>query len=118
MPLLVARIPKDYFAALEPPPSRFARQHPLVRLTLRVLRNLLGLVLILLGVALLLLPGQGLLTILVGMLLVEGPGKRRLELFVVRRRGIRRAIDWIRRRAGRPPLVVWEPPEPGEPEPG
>jgi hypothetical protein len=41
---------------------------------------------------------------LVGLGLTSFPGKRRLELWVVQRRSVRRAIAWLRRRAGREPL--------------
>jgi hypothetical protein len=54
----------------------------------------------------LVLPGQGVLTILAGITLLNYPGKRRLELWLVRRPAIHRAIDWIRRRAGRAPLEL------------
>jgi hypothetical protein len=52
----------------------------------------------------LVLPGQGILTILIGISLLEFPGKRRLELAIVKRSSIRRAIDRIRQRSGTEPL--------------
>jgi hypothetical protein len=69
-------------------------------------KNLLGLLLIVLGVILTLpgVPGQGLLTILVGLLLVDLPGKRNIELRLVSRPGIRRNIDRLRARFDKPPL--------------
>ena len=42
--------------------------------------------------------------ILTAKTLVEFPGKRRLELWIARRSTVQRAIDWLRRKAGRPPL--------------
>jgi hypothetical protein len=56
------------------------------------------------GLAMLVLPGQGILTILIGVMLLDFPGKRRWELWLIRRRGVRHSIDWIRQRAARPPL--------------
>ena len=50
------------------------------------------------------LPGQGILTLLVALMLLDFPGKRRLELWLVRRRGLVRGIDWIRERGGRDAL--------------
>jgi hypothetical protein len=70
----------------------------------RVLKNLLGLVLVLAGIAMMLLPGQGLLTVFVGLLLLEFPGKHRLERRLIGWGPIYRAINRLRRRAGRPPL--------------
>jgi hypothetical protein len=55
-------------------------------------------------------PGQGLLTILIGVMLLDFPGKRRLERWLLRRRGVLAAINKVRARYGRPPLVLDAPP--------
>ena len=110
MPVLLARMPADYFARGESPFAGWRRRHPLVGGALLVARNLLGVILLLAGLAMMVLPGQGIITILVALTLLDFPGKRRLELRIIRQRQVRSAIDWIRRRAGRPPLVVPEPP--------
>jgi hypothetical protein len=103
VPWLVVRMPADFFLRHDRPrPHR----HPVVHAVLVVLRNLLGWALLAAGIAMLVLPGQGLLTILVAIALMDFPGKRRVELALVRERHLHRAIDWIRRRAGRPPLVL------------
>ncbi len=81
----------------------------LVRWGILLVKNLLGLVLLLSGIAMLVLPGQGIITILIGISLLNFPGKRRLELKIVRQRPVFRAINWIRDRAGRPPLVLPDP---------
>ena len=52
----------------------------------------------------LVLPGQGLLTILLGLIVLDGPWNARLEAWVVRRDSLMRGLDWIRRRARRPPF--------------
>lgn len=106
VPLLIAALPADYFVGDEAPEMRWQRAHPVVRRSLRVLRNLLGGLLVLAGIAMLVLPGQGLLTIVVGLGLVEFPGKRRAEIWFVQRRGVLRALNWIRARARKPPLAV------------
>ena len=51
-------------------------------------------------------PGQGMLTILIGLMLLDVPGKRRLERRIVGRRRILQAINRLRKRFGRPPLVL------------
>ena len=58
------------------------------------------------GLILLVLPGQGLLTILIGLLLLDFPGKRAVELKLVRRPGIAAFLNRMRARHGRPPFVV------------
>ncbi|NMD40555.1 MAG: hypothetical protein GYA83_07175, partial [Deltaproteobacteria bacterium] len=71
-----------------------------------VLKNVLGLVLIMAGFIMLFIPGQGVLTILVGMTLVSFPRKRALEMRLVRRPQVLRAVNWIRRRSGKEPLIL------------
>jgi Na+-translocating ferredoxin:NAD+ oxidoreductase RnfG subunit len=104
IPWLVARIPTDYFMPKPEGQPRFRHRHSFVSLLGRFLKNLLGGVLLLAGVAMLILPGQGLLTILLGIMLIEFPGKRRLETTLIRRPTINRVVSWIRRRAGRAEL--------------
>ena len=72
----------------------------------KLLKNTAGVVFLTAGVAMLVLPGQGLLTILLGLMLINFPGKRRFELALIRRRPVLKSVNWIRRRAGREPLIV------------
>jgi hypothetical protein len=106
VPALVVRIRADYFTHDERPRSRWADQHPMVQLTLRIGKNVLGCIFILAGIAMLVLPGQGLLTMLVGLLMVDIPGKYRFEKWLVGRRFVLRPINWLRRHADREPLQV------------
>ena len=104
MPWIVASLPRDFFTSEAPIASRWAEHHPALRLLLRVGRNALGAALVVAGVAMLVLPGQGLLTMAVGVMLVQFPGKRRLELWIARRRRVWNALNWLRRRMGREPF--------------
>lgn len=104
IPWLVARIPTDYFLQHSDGGNEFRLEHPVASMVWRLLKNLLGTVLLLAGVAMLILPGQGLLTILLGIMLIDFPGKRRLELLIIRRPSINRVVSWIRRRSGRDEL--------------
>jgi hypothetical protein len=70
----------------------------------RVVRNVLGVLLVLLGVAMLLLPGQGLITLMVGVLLVDFPGKQRLVQRVLGRPKVLKAVNKLRAKRGSPPL--------------
>ena len=109
LPWIVSRIPDDYFATKERPPISEVSEHPALRWTLRILRNLFGLILVLLGLVMLVGPGQGLIAILAGLLIADFPGKRRLEMWVIRRPGLLKGINWLREHRGRPPLIVWSP---------
>jgi len=103
-PLVVAFLPADYFVRPSRSPARQRRRHPLLWAVLTVLKNLIGVALILAGVAMLVLPGQGLLTILVGLALTNFPGKYTLERRLVARPAVGRALNRIRRMAGKPRL--------------
>jgi len=105
LPILVARIPEDYFAHRHRESSVGGR-HPVARVALALLKNAVGLLLVLAGIAMLVLPGQGILTIVIGLLVMDFPGKYHLEQALVRRRTVLSGLNWIRRRAGRRPLIV------------
>lgn len=109
LPLLVARMPADYFVRKELPPGSWRGRHPLIRWTLRATRNALGVALVLVGIPLVPLPGPGFVTILAGLALVDFPGKRQLELRVLRVGGVSEGVNWLRARAGSPPLIVPPP---------
>jgi UPF0716 family protein affecting phage T7 exclusion len=73
-------------------------RHAALRLTARVGKNVLGVLLDVVGIVLVLpgVPGQGMLTILIGLMLLDVPGKRRLERRIVGRRRILKAINRLR----------------------
>jgi hypothetical protein len=102
-PWMLTRIPEDYFVREHRPAENDAS---LGRKLLIALRAVAGALLIVLGIAMLVLPGQGVLTILAGLALLPFPGKRALELKLMRTRGVRRLVTAIRRRAGKPPLQL------------
>jgi hypothetical protein len=73
---------------------------------LLALRSLLGALLVLLGILMLVLPGQGVLMIVAGLSLLRFPGKRKLLRRLLRAPGVHLVCDAIRRRAGKPPLQL------------
>ncbi len=104
---IIVKLPEDYF---HPSNERqvLADRHPALRLVGVVLKNLLGVVLVVFGIIMALpgVPGPGLLTVLLGVMLLDFPGKRALELRLVRRPEVRRGIDRLRRKYNRPPLLL------------
>lgn len=104
LPLLVARLPTDYFSATARSANR--ERHPLLRLGGSILRNLLGTVLLLAGIAMLVLPGQGLLTILAAVVVLDFPGKKALERRLVGYPPLLAAANRMRRWRGRPPFEM------------
>ncbi len=69
-------------------------------------KNILGALFLLAGVAMLLLPGQGLLTMVMGVVFLDLPGKYKFERWLIARPGIARSVNWLRQRAGRPLLII------------
>ena len=104
--LAVIHMSSDYFAHKAPAEATWRHRHPLLRLAFRGLKNVAGGGLVLLGLAMLVLPGQGILTILIGLTFLDFPGKRRLEIWIVQRPSIRYALDRVRKRAGRSRLIL------------
>jgi hypothetical protein len=105
VPWFVARLPADYFTRHERQELGLAAaRRSGWRIALAVAKNLLGLVLLLAGIAMLVLPGQGLLTLVVGLILVEFPGKRKLERRIIAFGPVLKAVNALRHRAHRPPL--------------
>ena len=66
IPVILVRLPADYFDIRKPRPWMEAH-HPILRVVGHLLKNLVGLDFVLAGLAMLLLPGQGVLTILIGL---------------------------------------------------
>jgi hypothetical protein len=106
LPLVVARLPPDYFTHVQRPFHRRHIRSTGARVLWRLGKNLLGMVIVLTGVAMLLLPGQGILTILIGLMLLDFPGKRRLERRLVQQPSVERALNWMRAKAQQPALEI------------
>ena len=105
--IVIIGIPPNYFAADYE--RRFSPDSPwLLRWGAVILKNVLGVFLILLGILLSLpgVPGQGILTILVGLIMLDIPGKRPLEAAIIRRPKILSGINRLRARFNKSPLVL------------
>ena len=103
MPLIIVSLPENYFVRAKRMRSRALNQkRSFGRAVLMFFKNIFGLLLITGGIAMLVLPGQGLLTILAGLMVMNFPGKYRLERWLVSHKSIARSINWIRRRANKP----------------
>lgn len=104
VPVLLSRMPADYFVGDDGPPSALGKLPPGVRFLARALKNVLGVVLLAMGFLMLFIPGQGVLTMLLGVALLDFPGKRRLEKNIASKPRVRKSINWMRARSDRPPL--------------
>jgi hypothetical protein len=86
----------------------WAERHPVLRWTGHIAKNLAGVLLVAIGIILSLpgVPGQGVLTILIGIMLLDFPGKRWLERKLVSRPVVFRAVNRLRHRWGKPPFEL------------
>ena len=96
IPIVAVRLPADYFVS--PMPKR--------RGWVIAVRTAGAVILIGAGVAMLVLPGQGMLTILVGVSLLDFPAKRRMERRILRNRAILRGLNRVRRARGKEPFIA------------
>ncbi len=105
--LVVVKLPATYF---HPSHDRdlWSDRHRAIRWTGLVIKNLGGLILVLLGIAMSLpgVPGPGVLTILFGIMLLDFPGKRRLEYKLVSHPRVLKAINQVRQKYDSPPLEL------------
>ncbi len=102
---VIVRLPHDYFREDRRAPVS-AGPRPVLRTVLRVLKNLAGAVVVLIGIVQSVpgVPGQGILTILIGVMLLEFPGKYKIERRIIGIRRVRGFVDRLRTRFGRRPL--------------
>ena len=103
--IVMVKIPENYFSShyqhdFLPNSSWFTRWGAVVA------KNIAGLILVIAGVVMLIGPGQGILTILIGLILMDIPGKRPLEARLIKRPVILAAVNNFRAKYNKPPLVM------------
>ena len=101
LPWFLNKIPTDYFTRARDPDPWHVIMQPRA-----IVRNIFGLAIVSAGIAMLVLPGQGLLTILIGLATMQFPGKFELEKWIVTRKGVLEGINWVRQRSKQPPLQI------------
>lgn len=108
VPILVVRMQPDYFLENRNEERSMRERHPVMRFSTIFLKNLAGGILVIGGIllSLPLVPGQGLLTVLIGLAVMDFPGKRKLEIWLIRRKPVAWTISKLREKAKRPPLVM------------
>lgn len=105
--LVLVKLPATYFKRSHDR-TFLANRPPLIRGLAIIGKNLLGVALVVVGIVLSLpgVPGQGMLTILLGIMLLDFPGKPRFEYWLVSRPKIFQAINKLRHRFSKPALVL------------
>lgn len=104
LPFVVIRLPANFF--VRPAPPRVQRSLP--RMLLKFLKNALGFLFFVAGIVMLFIPGQGILSMLFGISLMDFPGKRELQARIVCMPRVHRSLNWLREKAERPPFHLPE----------
>ena len=104
--IAVVRMRPDHFVQKATAVKNWQSRHPFLHGLFKALKNLAGLGIIVSGLAMLVLAGHGVLTMLIGLTLLDIPGKRRLEIWFLRRSSILNGINRIRKKARRAPLIL------------
>jgi hypothetical protein len=95
-PWILVRLPRDYFTSAHHVPLQGFQNRPVLRILLLIVKNLTGLILLLAGISMLILPGQGVLTVFLALLVLDFPGKFRLKRRLFQRPHIRTWINNFR----------------------
>ncbi|MGA0333585.1 MAG: hypothetical protein ACO3N7_07735 [Kiritimatiellia bacterium] len=100
-PRILAELPHDYFLNPHHRPLESFRDRPLLRMGLLLIKNLFAVILGIAGLAMLVLPGQGLLTLLVALILLDFPGKFALKRKLIRIPFLHRLANKLRKLRGK-----------------
>ncbi len=106
VPWIIIKLPQDYFAKPSRVSLMFSELHPSVGIVVLLVKNLLGIGIVFLGVVMLVIPGQGLLTILIGLILVDFPNKYRYQRWLVSRKPVFRSVNWLREKGDKSPFTL------------
>ena len=104
---VLVKLPANYFHSSHER-EFLVERHPVLRAVGIVAKNVLGVVLVVLGVIMAVpgVPGPGVLSVLLGVMLLDFPGKRELETRIVSRPRVFSSINALRARFGKPPLIL------------
>lgn len=103
--VMIVKIPANYFSS-HYQQDFLPNSSWVTRWGATIAKNLVGAVLVAAGIVMLIGPGQGILTILVGLILMDIPGKRPLEARIIKRPAILATVNKLRAKYGKPELIV------------
>lgn len=105
IPFILVRLPANYFDIRVPRPW-MENHHPILRLIGHLVKNAVGAIFLFAGFLMLFLPGQGILTMLIGISMLDFPGKRRVEAKMIGTPTVLNAINAMRQKFDKPPLIL------------
>ena len=101
----MVKIPADYFSS-KYVKKLSADKHYSVRWATFIVKNVIGFLLIIAGIIMVFTPGPGVPTILLGLIMMDIPGKRPLEARLINRPLVLSAVNDLRAKYNKPPLVM------------
>ena len=105
IPFILVRLPTDFFDTRVP--RRWMEDHhPVLRVIGHLVKNVIGAIFLFAGFLMLFLPGQGILTMLIGITMLDFPGKRKLEAKMIGQPAVLGTINNMRQKFGKPPLTI------------
>ena len=106
IPWILIQIPSDYFSHEKRQKHQWGSYPPIIRLVLLLIKNILGVIFIISGVIMLLIPGQGILTIVIGIILIDFPYKYKIERWIISHPAILKSINQLRTKAKQSPIKI------------
>jgi len=99
------KIPADYFS------SSYVKEinrdkHFSIRWAAFIVKNVIGFLLIVAGFIMIFTPGPGVPTILLGLIMMDIPGKRPFEAKLIQRPMVLSAVNDLRAKYNKPPLIM------------
>ena len=105
IPFILVRLPADYFDVRVPRPW-MKDHHPVLRLVGHIVKNAVGGIFLFAGFLMLFLPGQGVLTMLIGISMLDFPGKRKVEAKLIGQPTVLSMVNSMRQKFNNPPLLL------------
>lgn len=93
--LFIIAIPSDYFINKKRV-SALRDNSILLWVFYKIFKNIIGYIFIAIGLLALILPGQGILMILIGLMMSDYPKKFDLEKKIIKINTVRKGVNWIR----------------------
>ncbi|MBC8208407.1 MAG: hypothetical protein H8E79_04470 [Desulfobulbaceae bacterium] len=104
IPWVVTRAKTNYFLVHTYHVDQRHQQHPLLYFIVRIFRNTLGGLLLVAGLCMLFLPGQGIITMIIGLSLLDVPGRQLVLDRLIQIEIIQHSLNWIRHKSGKEPF--------------
>jgi ABC-type transport system involved in multi-copper enzyme maturation permease subunit len=102
IPLVIKRMPVDYFTNVA---YHTIDVSSVYKLTMFLIKNMIGLVLIIAGIIMLITPGQGIISIIIGLFLMQFKYKYKLEQKLIANDMTFKGLNWIRKKSNQKPFL-------------